>query len=116
MSPSPCIVERVSRLQSALGLCVAEHVYRDALADMLAGANAIDRLFHLAVPTVAAFDGVGGGRQQGIVQEGQRLFQRGREELLERPPEGLEATDTLAELGQFGQGRLGSATAVEQTV
>jgi hypothetical protein len=109
-------MERLSRLQSALRLCIAEHVHGDALADVLAGADAVDGLLHLAVPAVAPLNGVGGGREQGIVQEDQRLFQCGREELLERLADGLEATDSLAEFGQFRQGRVGPATAVEQTV
>jgi len=109
-------MERANRLQSALGLRVAEHVHGDAPADVLGGADAIDRLLHLAVSAVASFDRVGGRRQQGIVQERQGLFQRGREELLERLADRLEAADFLAEFGQLGQGRVGPATAVEQAV
>ena len=116
MLSSPGIMERLSRLQSALRLCIAEHVHGDALADVRAGADAVDGLLHLAVPAVAPLDGVGGGREQGVVQEDQRLFQCGREELLERLADGLEATDSLAEFGQFRQGGVGPATAVEQTV
>lgn len=109
-------MERLSRLQSVLRLCIAEHIQGDALADVLAGADAVDGLLHFAVPAVAPLHGVGGGREQGVVQEGQRLFQCGREELLERLAKGLETTDSLAECGQFRQGRVGPATAIEQTV
>jgi hypothetical protein len=109
-------MERVRRLRSAFGLHAAQHVQGDAVADRLLGADSIHGLLHLAVSTVAPLDGVGGGRQQGIVQEDQRLFQSGREELLERLSNALEATNLPAERGQPGQGRIGSAAAVEQLV
>ena len=116
MLSSPCIVERPSRLQSALSLGIAEHVHGNALGDVRAGADAIYRLLHLPVAAIASFDGVGCCRQQRIVQEGHRLFQRGREQLIERLAKALEATDALAKSGQLGQGRVGSAATVKQAV
>ncbi len=109
-------MKRAGRLQSALRMGVAEHVRRDTLMDVRDGTDTVDRLLHLAMSAVASFDGVGGGRQQGVVQEGQRFFQRGREEFFERLADGLEASDTPAEFGQLGPGGVGSAAAVEQGV
>ena len=116
MLSGPRLMKRSSRLQAALGLGVAKHVHGDALADMRAGADTVDRLLHLAMAAITAFDGVGGRRQQGIIQEGQSLFQGGREQLVERLTKGLEATDSLAKSCQFGQRRVGPAAAVEQAV
>src|SRR2546430_5011220 len=42
-------------------------VQGDTVVDVLLGANAIDRLLHLAVAPVAQLDGVGGGRKQKTV-------------------------------------------------
>jgi hypothetical protein len=116
MLSGPRMMKRSRRLPPALGLGIAEHVHGDSFADVRAGADAVDRLLHLAVAAIAPFDGIGGRRQQGIVQEGQRLFQRGREQLVERLTKGLEATNSLAKSCQFGQRRVIPATAVEQTV
>ena len=116
MLARPCLMQRVDRLLSALGLGVAAHVHRDALADMEAGPDTINRLLHLAVAAVAPFDGVGGRRQQGIVQESQGLLQVGREQLLECLPQAAKAADALAQAGQFGQGGLGPAAAVEEAI
>ena len=51
------------------------HVQSNAAADRRTGSDSIDGLLHLAVTAVAAFDGVGRGRQQGIVQERQGVGQ-----------------------------------------
>ena len=45
-------------------LQVALHVQGDAAADRLTGPYAIDRLLHLAVTAVSAFDRIGCGGQQ----------------------------------------------------
>jgi len=63
-------MKRLSCLPSALSLGVAEHVQGDSLADVQAGSDAIDRLLHLSVAAVASLDGIGGRRQQGIIQQG----------------------------------------------
>jgi hypothetical protein len=76
----------------ALGLGIAEHVHGDALADVWAGADAVDRLLHLAMAAIAPLDGIGGRGQQGIVQEGQSLVQRRREQPVERLTKALEPT------------------------
>jgi hypothetical protein len=52
-------MQRLSRLEAAFGLGVAEHVHGDPLADVLLGSDAVDRLLHLAVAAVAALDGIG---------------------------------------------------------
>ncbi len=69
--------------EPSISQSIADHVQCDAAADMLLGANAIDGLLHLAVAAVAAFNGIGGGGQKGLVEEGQRLFDGRREELVE---------------------------------
>ena len=79
MSSSPCIMKRPSSLQPALSLGIPEHVHRDALTYVRPGADAVNGLLHFPVSAVASLHGVGGRRQQRIIQEGQRLFQRGRE-------------------------------------
>jgi hypothetical protein len=90
MLSRPRITKRLNGLPSALSLGLAEHVHGNSLADVRAGSDAVDRLLHLSVTAVAAFDGVGGRWQQGIIQEGQRFFQGGREQLVQRPAETLE--------------------------
>jgi hypothetical protein len=109
-------MKRMSGLPSALSLGVAEHVQGDSPADVQAGLDAIDRLLHLSVAAIAAFDGIGGRRQQGIIQEGQRFFQGGREEFLQCLAKALEAMDASPESGQLGHSGLGPAAAVEQAV
>jgi len=64
-------------------LQVALHVQGNAAADRPTGTYSIDRLLHLAVAAVSAFDSVGGGWQQRIIQERQGLLQIGREEFVE---------------------------------
>ena len=97
-------------------LGLALHVGGDASADLRLGSDAVDGLLHLAMAAVAAFDGVGGGRQQRVVQEGQGLLQVRREELLECSAHVLEAADPAPQAGQLRQGRVGAAAAVEQAI
>ena len=78
---------------------VSLHVQGDTLLDVMMGADAVDGLLHLTVAAVASFDGVGSGRQQLVVEEGQGLLQVGREELGEGTADLLEAADAAAEFG-----------------
>jgi len=78
-------MKRLSCLPSALSRGVTENIQGDSLADVRAGSDAVNGLLHLSVAAVAAFDGIGGRRQQGIIQEGQGFFQGGREQFLQRP-------------------------------
>ena len=116
MLSGPRLVKRLRRVQPAWGLGVAEHIEGDALVDLFTSADTIDGLLHLTVASIAPFDGVGGCRQQGIIQEGQRLVQGGREQLVERLTKGPEAADPLAKSCQLGLGCVGSTAPVEQTV
>jgi len=75
-------MKRVSCLDSALGLGVAEHVGGDSLAQVRGGPDAAVRLLHLAVTPVAALDRVGGGRQERIIRERQGLFEVGRKQFV----------------------------------
>lgn len=54
------LVERLNGFGSAGLLRITEHVQGDAVVDMRLSTNGIDRLLHLAVATIAAFDRVGG--------------------------------------------------------
>ena len=84
--------------------------------DVLLGADAIDRLLHLAVTTVAPFHGVGGGRKQFVVEKRQRLVQVGRAKLVQDLADLLETANALAQLGQLRQGGVGAAATIEQAV
>jgi len=116
MISGPRKMKRVSCLQPAFGLGVAEHVGGDPLADVRSGPDAVNGLLHLAVTPVAALDRVGGGRQERIIQERQGLFEVGREQLAERLAEALEASHTPPEPGQFGQGGVSPAAAVKEAI
>ncbi len=109
-------MQRAHRQRSVLSLQVTLHIEGDSSSDVGLGAYAIDRLLHLAMATVSSFHGVGGGWQQGIIQEGQRLFQIGGEEFLQRLADLSEAADAPPKLGQLGERRLGAAPPVEETV
>jgi hypothetical protein len=109
-------VQRVSRGEPGRCSLVAFHVQGDALSDVLGGADGVDASLGLAEAAVAAFDGVGSGRQKSVIQEGQGLFQGRREQLAQRSANPLESADPSSQAGQFGQGGLGSASPVEQTI
>jgi len=109
-------MECQSRLQPALGLGFAEHVHRNALADVQLGSDAVDRLLHFAVAPVAAFDGVGCRRKQRIIEERQGLAHVRRKQLLQRSSQRLEPGDPLSQPGQFGQSGIRSAPAVEEAI
>ena len=100
-------------LVSGSGRVVTEHVQSESLLDTLMRSYSIHALLHFIVPTIGAFDCVGRGRQQRIIQKGQGLLQVGREYLLEGLANLLETADVPAELGQFGQGRVGAAAPVK---
>jgi len=116
MLSGPRKMKRVSCLDSAFGLSVAEHVGGDPLADVRGGSDAVDHLLHLAVAPVAALDRVGGGRQQRIIQERQGFFEVGRKQFVQRLAETLEAGHAPSEPGQFGQGGVGPAAAVKEAI
>lgn len=65
---------------------------------------------------ISAFDGVGGGRQQVIVQKGQRLLECRTEELLERFAESGESAYPLPKFGELGQSGFSPAASVEEAV
>ena len=95
---------------------VSFHVQGDALADMLGRTDRVDVALGLAITTVAAFDGIAGSGQQAVVQEDQGLLQVRGKQFAQGAAHPLEATDTPAELGQFGQGRFRPAPSIEQAV
>ena len=95
---------------------VAKHIQRDPAAERPLSSDAVHRLLHLAMPTVASFHSVGGRTQQAIIQISQRLLQVGGPELLEDRPQSLEAADLGPQPGQLRQCRRGATPAVEEPV
>jgi hypothetical protein len=109
-------MERLCREVASCGLGIAKHVKGDAIAQAVPGTHAVDRFLHLAVTAVAAFHGVGGRRQQLVVQEGESLLQVGAKEFLKGLAYLLETTDPAAELAQLPQGGLDVAVATHKTI
>jgi len=86
-------------LESSEGLGFSKHVDGNPSFDMSTCADAINGLLHLPMTPVAAFHGVGSRRQQFVVQEGERLFQVGREKLAEGfadRPGGAKVSGTIS--------------------
>ena len=104
------------RLALGLQMHVALHVHGDPLTDVLAGAYTVDALLHLSMATVGAFHGIGRSREQGIIEEGQGLFERRREEFLERLAQCRESPDTTTQLGEFFQCGIHATSAIEETI
>ena len=110
------LVKEADGLGSTFGLGVALHVQGDSALDVLLGADSIDGLLHLPMTAVAALHGVGGGRQERIVQERQRSLEVGGEELREGLADRLEAPNALAQCGELSQRGVGAAATVEETI
>ncbi len=72
------------------------HVNRDALADVFASPYSVNALLHFAMMTVGLLHSIGNGRQQGIIQEGERIFKVGREEFLQGFSQSWEMTHSAA--------------------
>jgi len=58
------------------------HIHRDALTDMFTGAYPVDALLHFAMATIGPLRRVRSRGQQRVIQEGERLFQVGREKFV----------------------------------
>jgi hypothetical protein len=101
---------------TAGSLGVAEQVECDTFGDVRLGADLVDGFLHLAMASVSALDGVGGGRQQSIIQEGERLLDIGGEERLPGLAHGGEALHPPAQASQLVEGCLGPAATVEQPI
>ena len=112
----PRSVERFHGFLSAVFLRITEHVHGDSVVDVFSGADPIDRFLHLAVTAVAPLHGVGCGGQQVVVKKRQRLVQVGRAKLVQYLGDFLKTANTLTELGQLRQRRVGVATTIEQMV
>ena len=104
------------RGRTALRLLVALQVQSQPTDQRNTGANPIDALLHLPVAAIATLNGVGGRWQQLVVQEGQRLLQVGRIQLVQTLAQTAIASQTLTQLRQLAQGGVRSAAAVEQTI
>jgi len=103
-------------LAAGLGLGVALHIQGDATLHLCQSPNAINCLLHFAMPAVAALNGIGSGRKQGIVQECQCLFQIGRKKFFQCFADRFEAPNTLAQFCQFLKRALGATAAVKEPV
>ena len=83
---------------------------------MVLGTDSVYRFLHLAVTTVASFHGIGRRRQQRVVEIGQGFVQVGRLKLPQDRAHRLETTNPLTQAGQLGQGRIGAAATIKQTI
>ena len=109
-------MKRRHRFLSTFFVGIAEHVEGDPIMDVLLRADSVDRLLHLAMATIASLDGIGSRRQQFVIEKRQCLFQIGGLKLAQDFADRLEVAGTPAQLGEFRQGRVRAATAIEQTV
>jgi hypothetical protein len=71
-------MERLYCIRLPFFLGLTDHVQGNAINDVLLGANTVNSFLHFAMATVAALHGIGGGRQQFIVEESQGFLQVGR--------------------------------------
>ena len=101
---------------SSFGLGVTLHVQGDSALDVRLSADAVDGLLHLPVASVAPLHGIGGGRQERIVQERQRFLEARGEELLEGLADSPEAANASTQRGELSQRGVGAAAAVEEAV
>jgi len=83
-------------LDTTLSLLVPLHIDGHTLADMVLRSYPVDTLLHLSMATIPAFHRVGGRGQLGIIQEGQRFFNVGRKQFLERLPQRVEPSNAAA--------------------
>ena len=65
------------------GARLAEQVKRHSVMDVRAGPNTVDTFLHLPMTAIAALDRIGGGRQQPVIEKGQRLVNISRKERLQ---------------------------------
>jgi hypothetical protein len=75
---------------------VPEKIEGDAGPDGAVGSNAVDGLLHFTVAAVGAFDGVGGGWKETVIQESQCFFQCGGLKFGKSLRQGLEANQFVA--------------------
>jgi hypothetical protein len=68
------------------------------------------------MPAVAPLHGIGGGREQGVVEEGQGFLESGAEELLQGLADALEAPNASPKYAQLRHRGGGSAAPVEEPV
>jgi hypothetical protein len=78
--------------------------------------GSIHALLHFTVAPIASLNSVGGRRQERIIQEHQGFFEVRREQFLKGAADRLETSHSTPQLDQLGQGRVGAATSVEQTI
>ena len=94
----------------------AEQVKGQPGNDVVKGSNTVHGFLHFAVAPIAPLDRIGGCAQQAVIQEGQGLFDIGREEALQDLAQLGEALYTLAQPREFGQGCVGATAAVKETI
>jgi len=82
--------------QTGVNANVAEQIQGEPPHNLGLGADAVNRLLHFAVTPIAAFDGIGRGRKQAIIQESQGLVDIGRAEGFEELAQVGKAVNPLA--------------------
>jgi hypothetical protein len=97
-------------------LLLALKIHGHSSLGVLFGANAVNRLLHLAVTAVASLDGVGRCGEEFVVQKSQGLFEIRGFQFVQTFSQTLEALHTPTEATQFFQGGVRSAPAIEQPV
>ena len=109
-------MEGKSGFGSVSRLVFALHVECDSGDDILLSSDSVDVALHFAISAVAAFDRIGGGGKKFVVEEGQRFFQMGGEQFIQRLAELLKATNPQPKLGEFRQRRVRTAAADRKSV
>ena len=86
-----------------MSLLFALHVDGEALDDVFLRPNTIDASLHCSIPPIAAFNGMGCGRQQRIIQEGQRLFDIGGKQFFKNLAQVFKPSHTMAQFGSLSR-------------
>ena len=109
-------MQRVARFVALLPSFLALHIHCNSRGDVRLGTNAVHRLLHLAVTAVAAFHGVGCRRKKFVVEKRQRLFQVGREQLLQGLADPFEASHASPQSREFFERCFAAAAAIKKAI
>ena len=109
-------MQRVSGLLALLRSFLTLHVQGNSRGDIRLCANAVYCLLHLTMTTVATLHSIGSRRQKFVIQKRQRLLNVGREQLLQRFADRLEAANSTPEPRQFVQCGFGTTATIEKAI
>jgi hypothetical protein len=107
-------VQRLHGVVAAFGMGCSAHGQGHASLSTDGAPDPGDTLVPLAMTPIAPLDRLGGRRPHRVVQKRQGLFQRRREDLLERLAPPRAPAHLLPQLLARAQGRLCPATSVKQ--